>query len=339
MATLEDIAHVLGVSKSTVSKALRGADDVSSAMRKAVLEKAVELGYTRLPRGAEVPRLAVFITNMEYRNPEDFGYDIVIGFRKLAEPEGFQVDIVPLDYELERSISYDTYMIRENYLGGLFLGLSLDDPWLKDFETCRTPAVLYDNLVRGNPNVTYLGVDSAEGMRMSVAYLKAMGHRKIGYLSNALGSFVYRQRYQAFFQALEEEGLSHDEALAGISYYISVCTTEHLPKLLQRGCTAIVCSHDLLANSVLVHCRQMGVKVPEDVSILGFDDLPLCRFTTPSLTTIRQDRTNLGKSAFYALSSHLEGVALSTYLLHAELVRRASCAPPREAPILILPQP
>jgi len=335
MATLDDIAHVLGVSKSTVSKALRGAEDVSSAMRKAVLEKAVELGYSRLPRGSEIPRLAVFVTNMEYSKPEDFGYDIVIGFRKLAEPGGFHVEIIPLDYDLERSISYDAYMMRENYLGGLFLGLSLDHPWLKDFETCRTPAVLYDNQVQGNPHVTCLGVDNVEGMRIAVSYLKALGHRKIGYLSNALGSFVYRQRYQTFFQALEEEGLPHEETLAGSSYYISVCTTEHLPKLLRQNCTAIVCSHDLLANSVLVHCRQMGVKVPEDVSILGFDDLPLCRFTTPSLTTLRQDRTNLGKSAFYALASHLEGVALSTYLLHAELVCRASCAPPRESPIPI----
>ena len=84
MATLEDIAKTLGVSKSTVSKALNGAWDVSDAMRRAVVETAVELGYSRLRRGEEAPRLAVFITNMDYASPEDFGYDILVGFRKLA---------------------------------------------------------------------------------------------------------------------------------------------------------------------------------------------------------------------------------------------------------------
>ena len=73
MATLDDIARELGVSKSTVSKALNGAKDVSKAMRQTVLEKAVEMGYSRIARSAEMPRLAVVVINMEYAKPEDFG--------------------------------------------------------------------------------------------------------------------------------------------------------------------------------------------------------------------------------------------------------------------------
>lgn len=329
MATLEDIAKTLGVSKSTVSKALNGALDVSDAMRRAVVETAVELGYSRLRRGEEAPRLAVFITNMDYASPEDFGYDILVGFRKLAEPAGYQVSVIPLDYKLEKSIAYDQYMLQGNYLGGLFLGLSLDDPWLRDFETCRTPTVLYDNRVSGNPRVTYVGADNAEGMFLAVQYLKSLGHRKIGYLSSALGAYVYQQRQQAFFQAMQKNGLC-DQALARDSYFFSVCMEEHLPALLGLGCTAILCSHDSLAIGALDHCRKTGIRVPEDVSILGFDDLPRCQGTQPPLTTIRQDRTELGKSAYCALSSQMEGVSLSTFLLHTELVTRASCgAPPR----------
>ena len=329
MATLEDIAKTLGVSKSTVSKALNGAWDVSDAMRRAVVETAVELGYSRLRRGEEAPRLAVFITNMDYASPEDFGYDILVGFRKLAEPAGYQVSVIPLDYKLEKSIAYDQYMLQGNYLGGLFLGLSLDDPWLRDFETCRTPTVLYDNRVSGNPRVTYVGADNAEGMFLAVQYLKSLGHRKIGYLSSALGAYVYQQRQQAFFQAMQKNGLC-DQALARDSFFFSVCMEEHLPALLGLGCTAILCSHDSLAIGALDHCRKTGIRVPEDVSILGFDDLPRCQGTQPPLTTIRQDRTELGKSAYCALSSQMEGVSLSTFLLHTELVTRASCgAPPR----------
>lgn len=326
MATLEDIARSLGVAKSTVSKALNGAGDVSESMRRAVLETAVELGYTRLRRGEEAPKLAVFITNMQYEHPEDFGYDILVGFRKMAEPDGYRVDIIPLNHTLENSIHYDEYMMQHNYRGGLFLGLSLDDPWLKDFETCKTPAVLYDNRVSGNPLVTYVGADNREGMRLGVQYLQSLGHKKIGYLSSALGAYVYQQRYQAFREVLQESGVPAEEILERDSYHTHVCTNEYLPELLTKGCTGIICSHDVLAKSVLKHCRETGIRVPEDVSILGFDDLPLCKSTVPPLTTIRQNRTELGKSAYCALSSQMEGVPLSTFLLHTELIARSSCA-------------
>lgn len=332
LATLDDIARALGVSKSTVSKALNGAEDVSKAMRQSVLEKAVELGYTRVFRTASAPRIAIFVTNMEYRNPQDFGYDIIVGFRKMAEPNGYCVEVIPLDQPMQQRMHYDEFMVSGHYCGGLFLGLSLLDPWIQDFRSCKTPTVLYDNRVSGNPNVTYVGVDNAEAMGLAVRYLKSLNHQKIGYLSSALQAYVYQQRYHAFFQALRDNGMDADESLAGTSYHISECMTRHLPRLLEAGCTAIVCSHDILAHSALVHCSELGLRVPEDVSILGFDDIPLCRYTFPPLSTIRQNRAELGKSAYCALSSQISRVPLSTFLLHAELIQRASCAPAPERP-------
>ena len=197
---------------------------------------------------------------------------------------------------------------------------------MKDFETCKTPAVLYDNRINTNPRVTHIGVDNAEGMELAVQYLKDLGHTKIGYLSSALQAYVYRQRHAAFFRAMETKGLHMDESLAGYADFINECLSQHLPRILDAGCTAIVCSHDLLANSVMVHLSEMGKRIPEDISILGFDDIPMCRFTFPALTTIRQDRINIGKSAFYAMLNQLNNVHPSSLLLHPELVERASCA-------------
>ena len=325
LATLDDIAQELGISKSTVSKALNDAKDVSKRMKQAVLEKAVELGYSRSARTSDAPRLAVFITNMEYTKPEDFGYEIVVGFRQAAEPAGFHVELIPLDFTMQNQMRYDEYMVLNNYCGGLFLGLSLLDPWIREFETCRTPTVLYDNHISGNPNVTDIGVDNIEGIALACRYLQSLGHKRIGYLSSALQAYVYRQRYEAFSRVMTENGLKADDDVMGNSFQITACLTEHLPRLLENGCTAIICSHDLLANSVMLHCRDLGLRVPEDISIMGFDDIPLCRYTIPPLTTIRQNRPALGKSAFYALSCHLKGVSLSTHLLHAELIRRDSC--------------
>lgn len=327
MATLEDIARELQVSKSTVSKALNGAKDVSKAMRQAVLEKAVEMGYSRIPRSARAPKLAVFITDtMEYTRPEDFGYDIIVGFRKAAEPAGFQVELEELDRNLQLEMRYDEYMVLQGYSGALFLGLDLNDPWLKEFESCRTPTVLYDNYVGCNPNVTRVSVDNWEGMELAVAYLRAQGHRKIGYLGSYQASYIYQQRHRAFLRAMENNGLATEAEMTGIDYHISDCLSKHLPRLLEGGCTAIACSHDMLAHGVMLHCRELGLRIPEDISIVGFDDVPICRYTVPPLTTIRQNRTELGKSSFFALSSQLNRVPLSTFLLHAELIERESCA-------------
>ena len=240
------------------------------------------------------------------------------------------MEIVDLTAELQKEYRYDEYMVYNNYSGGLFLGLALADPWLREFETCRTPTVLYDNHVSGNPVVTSMGVENVEAMKLGVEYLKSLGHTRIGYLSSALGAYVYQQRYQAFFRAMEACGLPAEPEIAGSAYHLSNCMTLHLPRLLEMGCTAIVCSHDILAHSLILHCRERGLRVPEDISILGFDDVPLCRYTNPPLTTIRQNRTELGKSAFYAMSSLLNKVYISSLLLHGDLVVRGSCAPKAE---------
>ena len=270
--------------------------------------------------------MAVFVINMEYTKPEDFGYDLVMGFRQAAEPSGYQVEMIPLTQQLQQEIRYDTYMVQNNYSGALLLGLSLLDPWMKDFETCKTPAILYDNHISSNPRVTHIGVDNAEGMELAVQHLKSLGHTKIGYLSSALQAYVYRQRHDAFFRAMDANGLYMNESLSGNADFINECLSLHLPRILEAGCTAIVCSHDLLANSVMVHLKEMGLRIPEDISIVGFDDIPMCRFTFPALTTIRQDRINIGKSAFYAMLNQLNNVHPSSLLLHPELIERASCA-------------
>ena len=327
MATLDDIAQELGISKGTVSKALNGAKDVSKKMQQAVLEKAVELGYSRLNHSTAAPRIALFVMNMEYSKPEDFGYDIIVGFRKAAEPAGYQVETIPLTLALQTEIRYDEYMMRENYCGGFFLGLSLLDPWIREFETCKTPTVLYDNHVSCNPRVTSVGVDNVEGIELAVNYLRSLGHQKIGYLSSALEAYVYRQRYQSFARVMTQLGLPADDSVMGNAFHVNVCLSKHLPRLLKNGCTAIICSHDMLAHSTMFYCTELGLRVPDDISILGYDDIPLCRYTTPPLTTIRQNRPALGKSAFYALSGQFNGVSLSTYLLHAELIQRGSCGP------------
>ncbi len=327
MARIEDIANKLNVSKGTVSKALNGAPDVSETLRKSVLETAVELGYSRYQRKKGAKCLCIFVENMSYAEPKDFGYDIILGFRKMAEPDGYTVEVVDLTPQLQHEIPYDEYMLQQNYAGALFLGLSLADEWIGQLRTSRTPAVLYDNYIQDNPNTTYVGVDNSEGMHLAIDHLWQLGHRKIGYLSSAMGAYVYQVRYSAFQRSILQYDPHWDEALSGSAYLTTDCLQKHLPRLLDSGVTAILCSHDQLANSVMLHCQELGLRVPEDISIVGFDDLPISAYTAPPMTTVLQDREELGKSAFYAMNSQLRDTPVSTLLLHAKLIVRSSTGP------------
>ena len=135
-------------------------------------------------------------------------------------------------------------------------------------------------------------------------------------------------RHKAFFHAMKQNGLRADPSCAGTSFYVSHCIEKHLPRLLDLGMTAIICSHDLIANAAIVQCQQLGVHVPEDISIVGFDDLPISAYTSPPLTTVRQERLELGKCGFYALDSILNKVYIGTMYLHAQLIVRNSTGRP-----------
>ena len=154
MTTIQDIADKMGVSKSTVSKALNDAPDISEALRKQVLETAVALGYTKLRRYKKPTKKVCIIIekeNMRYQEPHHFAYDILVGFRQMAEPAGFDVEIVPVDIKTQRSQHYDVFMLEHDYIGAFVVGFSLSDPWIQDFKISRTPAVLFDNYIVGNP--------------------------------------------------------------------------------------------------------------------------------------------------------------------------------------------
>ncbi len=333
MATLNDIAAKLGISKSTVSKALNNATDVSDEMRKRILETAVELGYTNKRFQRKEKKLCILIENMECNTPNQFGHDIVLGFKQMAEPEGWQVDVVPVTIDFQKLTPYGVFMMQQDYQASFILGFSLLDPWMQEFRVSRVPTVLYDNYIKENPNIASVGCDSQEGFELAVKHLMKLGHKKIGLISGPLDSYILKARYNAYINALYKFGLEVNEDYIGLGYYVAESTRKYIPKLLDGGVTAILFSHDVRAISAITECCDRDIRVPEDISIVGFDDLPMTAYTVPPLTTIRQDRLALGKCGFYALSCLLNQVAIGSILLRATLIVRDSTGPAPTAPL------
>ena len=326
MVTLNDIAAKLGISKSTVSKGLNNASDVSGELRQKILETAAELGYSSR-RGSK--KVCILIENMGYQDPNQFGYDFVVGFQEMARSEGLAVDVVPLTEEYQRGVTYQQFMSNGGWRGAFVLGFSLLDPWMEEFRTAPIPTVLYDNCIKENPCMASVSCNNAGGLSAAGRHLYSLGHRRIGLLCGPLESYVLKERYSAYCGALEECGLPVDEELIGMGYYVAESTRKYLPKLIEKGATAILCSDDSRAVAAYTECYDRRLNIPKDVSIAGFDDQPIAAYMTPPLTTVRQDRIALGKCGYYALSCLLNGVAIDSIHLRAPLVVRGSTGPAR----------
>ncbi|MDE6998518.1 MAG: LacI family transcriptional regulator [Oscillospiraceae bacterium] len=324
MVTLNDIAARLGISKSTVSKGLNNASDVSVELRRRILETAAEMGYA----GQRAPKkFCIFIENMDYKDPNQFGYDIIAGFREMAGSDGWMVDVSPLDEAYQRTTTYQEAMAQGGWTGAFLLGFSLLDPWMEELHTARIPTVLYDNYIKENPFMASISCDSGGGLEAAVRYLRSLGHRRIALLSGPLDSYVIRKRYNAYCAALEKCGLPVDQELIGLGYYVAETTRKFLPEFIGKGATAILCSDDGRAVSVYTECCDRRLSIPQDVSIIGFDDLPMAAYMNPPLTTIRQDRLALGKCGYYALSCLINDLAIDSIRLRAPLVVRGSAGP------------
>lgn len=328
MATIKDIAKKLGIAVSTVSKGLNGASDISDDMKQLVLDTAVEMGYASKRMKSQGHRkVCILIENMDYENIDQFGYEIVVGFKLSAVRKHWEVEVIPSSLNLQTTEKFDSFMLKNGYSGAFLLGFSLHDDWVSQLNKTTVPTVLFDNHIDVNPHVGYVGTDSFEGIHLAVSHLVALGHKDIAFLNGSKNSMVSDQRYQAFVQSMESVQIKPQESLIEYGYYVPDCAKYHVPKFLEQGATAIVCASDLIASGVIAEVNKAGLRVPEDVSVIGYDDLPIAPQLNPPLTTIRQDRIDLGKSAMLLLDGLVHNVTISKMLLRAKFIERKSTAP------------
>lgn len=326
--TIKDIAKRLGISVSTVSKGLNGASDISSELRQMVLDTAVEMGYsTKKMKKEENKKLCIFIENMEFESANQFGYEIMLGFKQSAFRDNWEVAVVPVTPSFQAAEKYDTYMLKNGYSGAFFVGFALHDDWIAQLNTSNMPTVLFDNYIKHNPNVGYIGTDNAEAMDLIVGHLAKMGHRKIAFSNGFLSSMIAIQRHQAFQDSMKSHHLEIDEKLMAYGYFVADSAKYHVPQFLEHGATAIICGNDLIASGSIIECQQRGYQVPRDISIIGFDDLPISAHLTPPLTTVRQNRIELGKCGYFTLLSLMNHVSISKTLLRPQFIERQSTAP------------
>ena len=335
MVSIKDIANHLGIATSTVSKGLNNATDISDETKKKVIAAAIELGYTPKRRkfyngqpDAPERKVCVFIENMDYENNDQFGYDLMQGFKQSAALYNGEVDIIPSSLNARTSTSndYDQFMLMNQYSGAFMIGFSMHNDYSIQFSKTHIPTVLFDNYIPENPKVGYVGTDGNEGLELAVRHLYELGHKKIAFLNGAKNAMVSIEQTKAFKNAMKKYDLDVDSQLLESGYYVPDCAKYHVPKFLDNKATAIICASDLIARGAISEVTKRGLKVPDDISIIGYDDLPICLTVSPTITTIRQDRLSLGKSAMILLRCLIDDVPISKSILRPELIVRESTA-------------
>lgn len=328
MSTIKDVAKKLGVSVSTVSKGLNGAKDISEEMRQLVLETAVEMGYaTKHTRRLSKSKVCILV-NADYFEIDDvnsFGHEIVIGFKLAAARRNCHVDVIKTRYENRKNQKYDSFLLENGYRGCFILGLSLNDAYTKQLLNTTFPTVSLDNYIPSNKKTAYVGTDNFEGIDIAINELLDHGHENISLLNFDLNSLVGCERSSAFQHSLTKRNISlNNNWMVSWLDLIEKEKNKTIKKFLDDGVTAFLCSSDNIAYDFISKLEALGKKIPEDCSVIGFDDLPCSQSVGPGLTSIRQDRVSLGKSAFNLLEELTNGVAISKILLRPELVSRNS---------------
>jgi len=321
--TSVDVARRAGVSQSTVSLVLSGkaSGRISARTEAAVRQAAEELGYrpnvaARTLRTGTARTVGLVVTDVTH----PFFGPVLRGAQAAAWRAGYAVALVDVanDPDRERA-SFEA--LRAGPADG-YMFFTVDPP-----EGSGEHVVAIEVSPPGMP---FVRVDTERGTDLAVRHLLALGHRRFGHLGSGLDAETFRFRRARLLALLGEAGIDPG-AYATADFTFDAARRAALELLSDpERPTAVYCDDDLLAGGVYLAARELGLRIPEDVSVVGFDDLPFARVFDPPLTTIAIDPEELGATAFELLAKLMRGEQPSGRILPVELVVRRSTGPPRE---------
>ncbi|WP_213623538.1 LacI family DNA-binding transcriptional regulator [Paenibacillus sp. J53TS2] len=331
MITIYDIAQFTGFSPTTVSKVFNGYSDVSEKTRRKILDAADELGYVPNAHARSLTTKRSWMIGVLFIEPSGAGIlhpyfgGVIEGFKQVATSKGYDLMFISKDIGGKRSGYLEHCKIRG--IDGVVVVLpDASDPYFQELLESKIPCVLLDQKSTVKSTVYS---DNAEGVRKAVSYLHSIGHRKIAHIGGG-PTFAGEQRLNGYIQAMEELGLTiNPQHVVQGSYDYTIESgsraMEELLKADERP-TAVFAAGDNLAVGAMMAMKRHGLRVPEDISLVGFDDIEMAKFLSPALTTVRQNTYVLGSRAADMLIYSIEGGEdVQKGVIPVELVVRESC--------------
>jgi DNA-binding LacI/PurR family transcriptional regulator len=330
---IAEIARRANVSTATVSRTLNQSGPVKAATARKVWRVVTQLNYYPNSHARTLvsgrSRLIGLIVS-DITNP--FFPELVREFEERASQKQYDLLLTSTDYLTTRMTACLRRMIERKVDGVAMMTSEMDLGLIKELSKRNVPIVFMDVGQMG-PRMSHVSIDYGHGIREAVDHVVELGHRQVAFISGPLELHSARTRRQAFVEGMHQHGLTANRRMLREGTHTAEGGEKAMAELLRlsKAPTAVVCSNDWTAIGALHAIYAAGLRVPDDISLVGFDDIPLVSYMTPALTTVRMSAREVGSTAFQALLSliaeqHLEG---DVYQIPTRLVVRESTAKPR----------
>jgi LacI family transcriptional regulator len=332
--TLEEVAQLAGVSRSTVSRVINDHPSVRPDTRERVWQAIHKSGYQphAVARSLVTNRTQIIgmiipeaVTTL-FTDP--FFPLLLRGATEACNAHRYQMLLSLFDDPTGQEEMYQR-ILRSGYLDGVIVAsTSLDDPLIPDLLRDRIPFVSVGQYPNGR--VHYVDVDNVTGGRMAVEHLIRLGHQRIATITGRLDMIHGQDRLEGYRQALKAHRIPVEEELIVEGDYTENSGMVAMQRVLPASPSAVFVASDMMAIGALKALRQIGRQVPQDIALVGFDDIPIASVIEPALTTVRQPIERMGSMAVEVLLSVLEDSSgeeapAQRIVLPTELVVRASC--------------
>ncbi len=336
-ATITDVASEAGVHPSTVSRVLNGhaGSMIAPATRQRVLDAADRLGYrpSALARSLRLQRtLTLGMLVPDITNP--FFSSIIKGAEDAARERGYNLILCNSEDEPEREATY-LRVLRQRQVDGLLIASSqMADDTIAELREEAFPFVLLNRATQDARDLAVV-VDNHAAAVEVVAHLAALGHRRVGHIAGPQNTTTGVDRLEGYRAGVLAYGLADEPALVVEAEAFSEEAGHQALGILRDGParpTAVFAANDLIAIGMLKRLREIGARVPRDLSIVGFNDIPLAGLLEPALTTVRVPQLEMGVAGAHLLIDRLEGrpIVDVRLTLPTELVIRGSSAAPAQ---------
>ncbi|OCL25780.1 LacI family transcriptional regulator [Orenia metallireducens] len=334
MPTIKDVAKSAGVSPSTVSRVINNHPRISSETKKRVEKSMKEIGYhpNIIARSLVKQKTNTLGLVMPYSTEEAFAdpfySEILRGIGSVAQNKEYSLLLITSN-GMKEELEVTLKAVRSKRVDGLLiLRARSNDKLLKELKKLKTPFVIVGR-PEDEKNNFWVNNDNIESTKKLVEYLIGLGHEKIGVITGDSKYIVYKDRLEGYKRALEDNGIEYNP-----NYIIQTTghhglTTKYTKELLESypKLTAIFAVDDLMAYGAILGIKELGLKVPGDVSVVGFNNNPLSQLITPSLTTVDINIFELGSTATKSLINIINKEPTEYYheIVKTNMIIRDSC--------------
>ena len=334
--TMQMIAEHLGISRFAVSRALSGGEGVSAETRRRVIEAAERLGY--VPPGAQRgrdhfrKRNILFMVEQERFKDQHFWPRVIAGVETAARQRKLNVMLATVSEEQEARGLLLPPLLERTVDGALVIG-EFSPSYLEALRALEQPVVLVD-MDGSDHSLDAVLTSDRGGSALAVRHLAALGHQAIGFIGDLAYASSFRRRYQGFLEAKQELGLVHPGLCilgSAENHFFEPAEIRAALEGVGELPTAFLCANDRVALALITVLQMQGLKVPEDVSIVGFDNIDLAETNLPGLTTLHVHKERMGARAVEMLAWRLENpdAPKESVAIETALVVRESTSAPR----------